>query len=261
MAYLWVKIRTSSPEDLLARLKGLSPQTHYYFPGERLLLLVYPFQDPDSLLRALQERMPEAAFEETELRDQTTLKPTRFRIGPWVFYLSLGSESPSGEIYLRSNLAFGSGRHPTTRLCLKLLAELWSPSLKKVLDLGCGSGILALAAATLGARVLALDIDPRASLEARHNVEKNGLLKDVLVVNGSLSALRPGSFDLVLANLTIGTLLTLGPEIYRMVRPGGWAILSGFSKAQKASLLQAFSKGRLEEERAEEGWLALALRF
>ncbi|OAQ21740.1 50S ribosomal protein L11 methyltransferase [Thermosulfurimonas dismutans] len=266
MSYLRVKIRTDDPERLLAILEkqALSPLKAFHLPEENLFYLTYPAEDPHRLLRKLLKALPQAEFEETELTEEAEVKPRRFQLGSLVFFSPLEPEpSPQGEIYLRSSLSFGSGRHPTTKLCLKLMLEKFEEDrAARVFDLGCGSGILSLAAARLGAqKVLAADIDPRACREAKHNVEMNAFSDRILVVQGSLPAARPGTFDLVLANLTIGTITALAPGIKEVLAPGGLAILSGFSVAQKGEVLARTPSASVVAEAQEEGWLALALRF
>ncbi len=264
--YLRVKLRTDSPADLLETLEaaGLSPLNYIYLPESRLFVLSYPGEGVHERLRALSRALPRAEFEETELAEGPEPGPRRFSVGPLRFFSPLFSEEPApGEIYLWADLSFGSGRHPTTLLCLRALVDLFETRPpEKVFDLGCGSGILALAAARLGARgVLAADLDPRACREARHNVERNDLSDRILVVQGSLAAARPGGFDLVLANLTIGTLLALAPGIPRVLRPEGVAVLSGFAEAQKEEVLQRLPEATIVSAKALEGWQALVLRF
>ncbi len=261
--FLRLKIRTRHPEEILRKARKLAP-CNYLYLEEGLLYLTYPGEDPDVLLRTLQEKLPQADFEETELVEEPECAPRRFRVGPLVFFSPLRPESPSeGEIYLRADLAFGSGRHPTTLLCLDLLTEIYKQaSPLRVLDLGCGSGILSLAAVALGAReVLAVDIDPRACAEAKHNVRQNGLQDHILVVQGSLEVAPEKSFDLVVANLTIGTLQALVSQIPRVLRPGGQILLSGFSPHQKEEIRKRLPEGKELKERLREGWQALLLQF
>ena len=259
-------MRTTDPEEVLARIKkaGLSPPHRRYLSGEGLLVLGYPAENPDETLRGLSRVLSFEEVEETGLAETPLPEPERFSVGPLRFFVPAEDETPApGEIYLRSTLSFGSGRHPTTRLCLRLLTELFPEvAPETVFDLGCGSGILALSAARLGAqRVLAADIDPRAVGEARHNVEKNELSGRILVVRGSLDAAALARFDLVLANLTIGTLSALLPEIPGVLRPGGAVIVSGISTGQRGEILSTVPRAEVLREETEEGWLALALRF
>ncbi|QJA06009.1 methyltransferase domain-containing protein [Thermosulfurimonas marina] len=266
MPYLRVKIRTRDPQEVLARLSagGEAPLASHFLDTEGLLILVYPGEGLHERLRRLARLLPQADFEETELAEEADLQEKTFQVGPLTFRLTLSpGPVPPGEISLRANLSFGSGRHATTLLCLKALVRLAQElPLGRVFDLGCGSGILSLAAAHLGAeRVLAADIDPRAVREARYNVALNALGERILVIRGSLSAARPASFDLVLANLTIGTILALAPEIPRLLRPGGLAILSGFGPSQKGELLARLPQARVYFSENLEGWQALVLGF
>lgn len=131
-------------------------------------------------------------------------------------------------LLLDPGMAFGTGLHPTTRLCLAALEAHVQPG-SRVLDLGAGSGILAIAAARLGARrVDAVEIDPVAAHVCRDNVARNGIADRVRVHEGSADVLpmRPAA-DLVVANITIRVLLELHPEIARRARPGATAIFSG----------------------------------
>jgi len=135
---------------------------------------------------------------------------------------------PASEPALRLNpgLAFGSGSHATTRLCLNWLAGQDLQGLR-VLDFGCGSGILGLAALKLGAeRVVAIDHDPQALLATRENAAYNALLDERLIVSGRV---MPGAdeFDVVVANILANPLLELAPLLTRVTRSGGALVLSG----------------------------------
>ena len=141
---------------------------------------------------------------------------------------------------LDPGMAFGTGLHPTTQLCL-LALEQHPPAGQTVLDLGTGSGILAIGAARLGARrVLALDVDPVAVDAARANVRRNRLGRIVTVAQGTLEAsgqvtltgapaVEPpsGPFDLVLANIIAGVIIELAPGLAAACRPGGRLVASG----------------------------------
>ncbi|MEW6427505.1 MAG: 50S ribosomal protein L11 methyltransferase [Thermodesulfobacteriota bacterium] len=176
-------------------------------------------------------------------------------------------QGTAGEIRERYGLDlafasfFGSGGHPSTRLIAALLAEVMrvaSPP-ATVLDLGCGSGILALVAARLGAgRILAVDVDPGAVDLARGNVRRNRLGGIVAVECLDLGAVT-GSFALVLANLPAGVLVRHGGRIAGLTAPGGRLLVSGLMTGQRAGVLAALAGCRLEEERNEGGWLALSL--
>lgn len=139
------------------------------------------------------------------------------------------------EIALDPGMAFGTGTHPTTQLCLEALETMMRPALD-VLDLGCGSGILAIAAAKLGARhVLALDIDAIALRATRENAALNGVARQIRVKQGSLeTALSCGRrFDLAVVNILARIILELSERgLAQILKPGGIAIFSGIIDTQ-----------------------------
>ncbi|MFN8449463.1 MAG: 50S ribosomal protein L11 methyltransferase [Anaerolineae bacterium] len=143
------------------------------------------------------------------------------------------------EIALDPGMAFGTGTHPTTQLCLEAVEDLIVPG-AKALDLGCGSGILAIAAAKLGAaHVLALDIDPVAVESARQNAEQNGAADKITVQEGSLESVITSArrFDLLLCNILARIIIQMcGQRLGDVVRPGGLAIFSGIIEEQAADV-------------------------
>ncbi len=149
-------------------------------------------------------------------------------------------------ISLDPGMAFGTGTHATTRLCLMSLEDLMQPGLS-VLDLGCGSGILAIAAAKLGAsHILALDIDPMAAQITAENAAINGVSDTIIAQQGSLDTVRGSArrFDLLLANILARIIIEMcGQGLGDVVRPGGKAIFSGIINEQvedvRAALTQA----------------------
>lgn len=163
-------------------------------------------------------------------------------------------------VRLDPGMAFGTGQHPTTAACLRAAAAHVRPA-RPLLDLGTGSGILAVAAARLGARpVIALDTDPEACAQAAANCRRNGLGSSVRICCGSLEALGPReTFALILANLTAAAHLTLLPALRGRLAPGGRAVLAGILAAQAAEVRRAAAAAGLaviERERAA-GWVAL----
>jgi ribosomal protein L11 methyltransferase len=141
-------------------------------------------------------------------------------------------------------MAFGTGQHPTTAMCLRALEDhVRTGSI--VLDLGCGSGILAIAAAKLGAeQVLALDIDPNAVRAARENAAANSVADVIDVREGTLDA-AGGPFDVVVANISGLTLERLAVQLVRSLTPGGSLITSGFLEDAVAGLSCAFEAAGL----------------
>ena len=185
-------------------------------------------------------------------------------VSPWENY-----EPAPGEkvVTIYPGMAFGTGRHATTLLCLKALEQAWEQPLPpdahpwQVLDVGTGTGILALAAARLGAGVLAIDIDPEAVAAALENVRLNNLLERVWVEETPLAHLRQ-KFALILANLTAPDLLELAEALTARMRSGGALVISGFLQEDRPALENRFLALGLKEGGflTEEDWGALILR-
>jgi ribosomal protein L11 methyltransferase len=176
---------------------------------------------------------------------------------------------PRGEdprtILLDAENAFGTGRHPTTLLCLKALARLaqgsWSLKDRSVLDFGCGTGLLAIAALKLGAlRCLGVEIDHDAAQTARRNVALNALSRRIEIVEGSWEGVHE-KYDLVLANLVASLLLRTGKEIPEHLKEEGRAVISGFSANQMKDMEDFFAAMGLEtrERETQDGWACLVL--
>lgn len=180
-----------------------------------------------------------------------------------------GEEEDRHKVIMDPGMAFGTGTHPSTRLCLIALEDCLREG-DRVIDLGCGSGILSIAAARLGAeRVLALDVDQQAVRVTHGNVSLNNLEDIIAVQEGSLSTLlssqsrADATYDMLLANILAPTLETLISEgVSQAVRPGGLLILSGILDKQLGSMLERCSSAGLEhvETRIERDWRALILK-
>jgi len=155
-------------------------------------------------------------------------------------------------VTLAPGLAFGTGRHATTGLCLEWLARN-DVSGKTVIDYGCGSGILALAAAILGAdQVYAVDIDPQALIATRQNAERNSLQETIRILLAPASDLPEA--DILLANILFNPLMQLAPVFAGLVRSGGNIVLSGLLATQAEDCLacyQQWFKMELPEYRDE----------
>ncbi|MEM8768593.1 MAG: 50S ribosomal protein L11 methyltransferase [Pseudomonadota bacterium] len=156
--------------------------------------------------------------------------------------------APPGEPALRLDpgLAFGTGSHPTTRLCLDWLARTELDGLQ-VLDYGCGSGILGLAALKLGcSELLAIDHDPQALLATQENAAYNALAGADRLVVGGPDALGDRTFDVVLANILANPLISLADRLAGALRPGGVLVLSGLLLAQASEVQGAYPTLDLE---------------
>ncbi len=167
-----------------------------------------------------------------------------YRLGP---ELVLGGQrqeqSPRASarvIVIKSGKAFPLG-HPTTRLCLDLLTQaLATRPGRSLVEVGCGTGVICLAAAALGvAQVTGLDIDRRAIRATRKNARDNALASAIQVIQGSSECLQ-ARFDLVVANLPWEVQRDKVPELHRLCAPGGRMILSGFRDNQEEPLLQRY---------------------
>jgi ribosomal protein L11 methyltransferase len=189
------------------------------------------------------------------------------RIGPWVV-IAPGWEEYEGQpgeavVRLEPGLAFGTGLHPTTRMCLMALQEHSQPEMR-VLDVGTGSGILALAAARLGAKyVLAVDTDPVAVQVAGENVAANGVENIVEVRLGSAEiALGRGPFGMALVNILAEAVAELTPSIVPLLKPGGLLVGAGIIEAKGRLVRRAFQEQKLAlVGRCQEGdWVTLVGR-
>lgn len=182
---------------------------------------------------------------------------------PW-----LEEEADDGtmHIVIEPKMAFGTGHHPTTSLCLATIGKLAKAGVVKsgqtFLDLGTGSGILGIGLSKLGLTGIGLDIDPQAVVCATENVEKNGAASSMKLAVGSIDCLDEGTqFELVVANILSGPLIEMAADIIARVKPGGALILSGIlAEKQSDAVADAYARRGLgEPERFIEGeWICLA---
>jgi ribosomal protein L11 methyltransferase len=178
---------------------------------------------------------------------------------PWEKYRATNSEI---VIEINPSLAFGTGHHESTTLCIRLIERfLEAPDSKSVLDAGCGSGILSIVAAKLGAkRVVAFDIDKIAVKETKRNLERNSISDNVNLVCGYIKSIK-GKYDLVVANISVEELLHMRDELKSRLSREGLLILSGIPFSRKDELLSGMETASLilREELRDGDWIAVVL--
>jgi len=243
-------VRAYLPDD--ARAPELKTQL---IQGLRYLNMMYP--------------MPEPAFRTVDEQDWAEAWKQHYhpvRIGRRVLIRPLWVDVPlqpgDVEIALDPGMAFGTGTHPTTQLCLEALDDLMQPGLQ-VLDLGTGSGILAVGAAKLGAvHVLALDNDPVAVEVALENIAQNGVADRITVQEGSLETVVTSArrFDLIVVNILARIIIAMCDQhLGDTVRPGGRAIFSGIIEEQGDDVEAALRRTGLTpyRRRIQGDWLVI----
>ena len=224
--------------------------------------------DPEALLAAVADRWPGEAIvvdlaaaldawrpyaRAVTVGDRLVVRP------PWVPPAAV--EPGAVEVVVDPGRAFGSGAHPSTRLALAALVGLVRGG-ERVLDVGCGSGVLALAALALGAaEAMGVDIDPAAREASAANAARNGMGDRLAVTDTIARAAGPagGRYPLVVANLLLRDMVTLAPEIAAAVHEQGALVVSGVLEGQRAELEQAFTGASVVAAASEDGWLALTL--
>jgi ribosomal protein L11 methyltransferase len=234
------------------------------WPLSRVAALIGAGTDPRAVLALAAEAIDEAlpAFELAPVPEQDWVRQTQAQFGPieitpGFFIVPTWAEAPDPNalnLRLDPGLAFGTGSHPTTRLCLEWLRMAIAGG-ESVLDYGCGSGILAIAAARLGAaQVTATDVDPQALTASR----ANALANDVAIAVSAPDTLAMRTVDIVVANILANPLILLAPALAARVRPGGRIALSGILSAQAAAVATAYARWfTLAPWREDDGWVLL----
>lgn len=231
----------------------------------RIVALLEPDADIDALLAEATAaiglgEVPVYAVEAVEEQNWVQLTQSQFdpiRVSERLWIVPSWHETPDPaavNLILDPGMAFGTGSHPTTRLCLEWLERNVSAGCA-VLDYGCGSGILAIAAARLGAgRVAGVDIDPLAVDAARSNAERNGVV--ALFADSAMPV--AGEYDVVVANILSNPLRVLAPAISAHVRSGGRLALSGILREQAEEIVAIYAQWLpMQVADTREDWVCL----
>lgn len=238
-----------------------------FWPINRLTALFPADADARSAIAAAGNALKRSVppYESSPVADQDWVRTTQaqfvpIQIGERLWIVPSWCSPVDGQainLTLDPGLAFGTGSHPTTRLCLTWLAtELQRGA--DVLDYGCGSGILAIAAAKLGAgEVVGTDVDPQAIAASRENATRNNVTAS-FVLASDLATATVSLFDVVVANILANPLVLLAPVLAARVRPAGKIVLSGVLESQLARVLTAYAPWfNMARWRSEDGWVAL----
>ncbi|MEM5423864.1 MULTISPECIES: 50S ribosomal protein L11 methyltransferase [Paraburkholderia] len=244
---------------------GLTPERTAW-QHSRVIALIGADQDPAVLLMAASNELglaqtPKFSLREVEEQDWVRLTQSQFdpiQIGERIWVVPSWHDAPDPNalvLELDPGLAFGTGSHPTTRLCMEWLEQHVQPG-NSLLDYGCGSGILAILAKKCGANpVIGIDIDPQAVESARHNSERNR----AEVTYGLPDDCPAGEFDIVVANILSNPLKLMASMLSSRVKPGGHIALSGILARQAEEVAQVYAQWiEISVWREHEGWVCLA---
>jgi ribosomal protein L11 methyltransferase len=226
-------------------------------------------------LEPIRAEIPDALLAKNSRSDITTLRDRAWervwmddfspiQMGPRLWICPSWSEPPDASainVYLDPGLAFGTGTHATTAMCLAALDDAVRGG-ERVVDYGCGSGILAIAALRLGASsALGVDNDPQALTASRDNAERNQIEASSLEIlfpeSPGIDAWVGGS-DLVVANILAGPLLTLADELIALMTPGAKLLLTGILTEQAPELIERYATVNLQVSDTRDGWVLMS---
>jgi ribosomal protein L11 methyltransferase len=245
---------------------GENPDDHErYWKNTKVISLFNPETNIELLIKKLHKKFNiyQHQIEVEKLKNIDWVKETQSQFKPiqinekiWIIpsWHKIQNQSVI-NIHLDPGLAFGTGSHPTTKLCLDWLSEIELTN-KSILDYGCGSGILAIAAKKLGsAYTIGVDIDPQAIIASNQNAEKNNVNEiNFLQSNNSIDE----KFDVVLANILSSTLKVLAPIISSKCNDNGKIALSGILKTQEKEIREIYANDFIfNESLYQDGWVCM----
>ena len=226
-------------------------------------------------LEPIRAEIPDTLLAKNSRSDITTLRDRAWervwmddfspiQMGPRLWICPSWSEPPDASainVYLDPGLAFGTGTHATTAMCLAALDDAVRGG-ERVVDYGCGSGILAIAALRLGASsALGVDNDPQALTASRDNAQRNQIEAsslDILFPESPGIDAWAGNSDLVVANILAGPLLTLADELIGLMTPGAKLLLTGILTEQAPELIERYARVNLQVSDTRDGWVLMS---
>ena len=226
-------------------------------------------------LEPIRAEIPDTLLAKNSRSDITTLRDRAWervwmddfspiQMGPRLWICPSWSEPPDASainVYLDPGLAFGTGTHATTAMCLAALDDAVRGG-ERVVDYGCGSGILAIAALRLGASsALGVDNDPQALTASRDNAQRNQIEAsslDILFPESTGIDAWAGNSDLVVANILAGPLLTLADELIALMTPGAKLLLTGILTEQAPELIERYARVNLQVSDTRDGWVLMS---
>jgi len=226
-------------------------------------------------LEPIRAEIPDTLLAKNSRSDITTLRDRAWervwmddfspiQMGPRLWICPSWSEPPDASainVYLDPGLAFGTGTHATTAMCLAALDDAVRGG-ERVVDYGCGSGILAIAALSLGASsALGVDNDPQALTASRDNAQRNQIEAsslDILFPESPGIDAWVGNSDLVVANILAGPLLTLADELIGLMTPGAKLLLTGILTEQAPELIERYARVNLRVSDTRDGWVLMS---
>jgi ribosomal protein L11 methyltransferase len=265
--YPAIEVRTDAPDLLIALVDDFGP-TAVEDRDPLFRVFFSTAADRDNAQRALAPRFEVSAIdvddEDWAKRSQDSLKPIivgRITVAPPWSSDAISPEPSALRIVILPSMGFGTGHHVTTRLCLAALQTIDLAD-RDVLDVGTGSGVLAIAADLLGAaRAIGIDYDEDAIQSARENLALNPDIRRVTFETVDLAARPLPVVDVLTANLTGALLVRSAPALLGAVRPGGTLILSGIQSHERDEVRMAFADTTVVcWEGDEDGWIGLAMK-